>query len=80
MRGGRPTVFQGGRLQGQLKQATARQEELTENYRKTILVALKELEDALAAVVSSRKRELNLNEDRAQAQIAYDLSQQLYDA
>ena len=50
-------IFQGGRLRGELDFATATQVETVELYRRALLVALREAEDALAAVEQSRRRE-----------------------
>lgn len=49
-------IFNGGRLRGQLSVATAAQAETVELYRRTLLTALAEAEDALAAVEQSEKR------------------------
>lgn len=73
-------IFQGGRLQGGVEQATARQKELVENYRKTILVSFQEVEDASAATDASYQRETSLNIARQEAQKSYDLSKSLYEA
>jgi NodT family efflux transporter outer membrane factor (OMF) lipoprotein len=50
-------IFDGGRLRGQLAFASASQIESVELYRRALLVALREGEDALAAVAQSRRRE-----------------------
>lgn len=73
-------IFQGGRLEGGVEQATARQKELAEIYRKTVLVAFQETEDALAAVRAAEKRERSFATALAEARRAYDLSRQQYDA
>lgn len=73
-------IFQGGRLQGGVEQATARQQELVETYHKTILVSFQEVEDALAGVTAAQKREDALNTAQKEAQRAYDLSKNQYDA
>lgn len=51
-------IFEGGRLRGQLSAATAAQAETVETYRRTLLVALGESEDALASVQSSGQRQV----------------------
>jgi outer membrane protein, multidrug efflux system len=43
-------IFDNGRLQGEMDLVVARQEELVHSYRQTILVALREVEDGLAAM------------------------------
>lgn len=73
-------IFQGGRLQGGLDQATARQLELVENYRGNVLRAFQEVEDAMAAVTAARQRETSLRLSMNEARRAYQLSQKLYDA
>jgi NodT family efflux transporter outer membrane factor (OMF) lipoprotein len=54
-------IFEGGRLRGQLSAASAAQAETVELYRRTLLVALQESEDALTAVQQSARREDLLN-------------------
>ena len=73
-------IFQGGRLEGGVENATARQKELAEVYRKTVLVSFQETEDALAAVKASEKREQSFAQALAEARKAYELSRQQYDA
>lgn len=73
-------IFQGGRLEGGLEQATARQLELVENYRGNVLRAFQEVEDALAAVKSARERETALQTAMQQSRRAYQLSKSRYDA
>ncbi len=50
-------IFNGGRLRGQLSAASAAQAETVELYRRALLVALEEGENALTAVEQSRARE-----------------------
>lgn len=73
-------IFKGGLLQGNLERTEARKLELVENYRKTILVSFKEVEDALSTVKSSDARERSLETAMNEARTAYNLSQQQYDA
>lgn len=73
-------IFQGGRLEGGLEQATARQRELVETYRKTVLTAFQEVSDALAAVRVARAREEALKTAMEQSRRAWDLSKKRYDA
>ena len=72
-------IFQGGRLEGGVERATARQQELVEDYRRTVLVAFQEVEDALAAVKATRVREDVLETAMQQARKAYRLSKIRYD-
>lgn len=73
-------IFQGGRLEGGVEQATARQKELVETYKKTVLVSFQETEDALAATKAAKDRELALRTAAENARKAYDLSKKRYDA
>ncbi|MDY0222966.1 MAG: efflux transporter outer membrane subunit [Desulfobacterium sp.] len=73
-------IFQGGRLEGGLEQATAKQLELAENYRGAVYTAFQDVEDALAAVQSAQSRELFLKTVMDQSRRAYALSKESYDA
>jgi len=73
-------IFQGGRLEGGVEQATARQLQLMENYRGAVLSAYQDVEDALAAVKSAQSREISLQTAMEQSQKAYNLSKDRYDA
>jgi len=72
-------IFKGGLLEGNLEFTKARKAELVENYRKTILVSFKDVEDALASVKASQSRETSLETAMNEAKKAYDLSKQQYD-
>ena len=71
-------IFQGGRLDGNLEYATARQAELVESYRKTILTAFKEVEDAAAIRTNSDRRLKMLSEAVDNAAQSYQLSLERY--
>lgn len=73
-------IFQGGRLEGGLDQATARQLELAETYRKTVLVAFQEVEDALAAIRASGERQTAYETAAKESRRAWELSVKQYDA
>lgn len=73
-------IFQGGRLEGGVEQATARQMELAESYRKTVLTSFQEVADALAAVTAAQARETSLEKSMLQARKAYQLTKKRYDA
>jgi NodT family efflux transporter outer membrane factor (OMF) lipoprotein len=60
-------IFDGGRLRGNFDFASAAQVESVELYRKTLLTALRESEDALSGVDRSRAREALLAEIVRQA-------------
>ncbi|MFA6052354.1 MAG: efflux transporter outer membrane subunit [Methylobacter sp.] len=71
-------LFQGGRLEGGLENAKARNAELVETYRKTILTAFKEVEDAAAVRSNSTRRLQALADAVDKAQVAYQLSLDRY--
>lgn len=73
-------IFQGGRIEGGVEQATARQKELVENYRKTVLVSFREVEDALTAQKTAERREDLLAQAMEQSRRAYNFARQQYDA
>jgi multidrug efflux system outer membrane protein len=73
-------IFQGGRLRAGVKLSEARKAELVEIYRKTVLVALQEVEDALAAVRSAQQRVSDLTTALQEARNAYNLSRTQYEA
>lgn len=73
-------LFSGGRLDAGVELAEARKAELAENYQQAVLIAFREVEDALTAVKATREREsLNAIAMR-EARTSYTLSRQLYDA
>lgn len=55
-------LFEGGRLKAQLAQANERQIQAVVAYRKSVLDALKEVEDALARLDSDRHRRADLQQ------------------
>jgi outer membrane protein TolC len=71
-------LFQGGRLEGALSNALAVNAELAETYRKTVLTAFKEVEDAAAIYNNSSRRLSALETAAAQARLAYNISQERY--
>lgn len=73
-------IFEGGRLEGGVEQATAIQKELVANYRKAVLVSFQETEDALAAVKAAQQDEQQLSIAAKESTRAYQISRQLYDA
>lgn len=73
-------IFQGGRIEGGVEQATARQKELAENYRKTVLVSLQEVEDAMTAEKTASRREELLQRAMEQSRKAYNYARQQYEA
>ena len=73
-------IFEGGALTGRLQQVTARQKELAEDYRKTVLVSFQDVEDSMAAVKASQEREASLSTAMLEARKSYELSRSQYDA
>lgn len=73
-------IFQGGRLQGEVQRSRARQEELVENYRKTVLVAFQEVEDALAGVKAASERQEYFLVAAQEADKAYAIAQEQFAA
>lgn len=71
-------LFQGGRLEGALSNALAVNAELAETYRKTVLTAFKEVEDAATIYNNSSRRLTALETAAAQARLAYNISQERY--
>ena len=71
-------LFQGGRLEGGLENAQARNAELVEIYRKTVLTAFKEVEDAAAVRSNSTRRLQALADALDKARLAYQLSLDRY--
>ena len=71
-------LFQGGRLEGGLAYAQARNAELVETYRKTLLTAFKEVEDAAAVRSNSTRRLQALADAVDMAKLAYQLSLDRY--
>lgn len=72
-------LFKGGLLEGNLQYTEGRKLELIENYRKTVLVSFKDVEDALASVKAAQQREASLATALTESRKAYDLSKQQYD-
>jgi len=73
-------IFHGGRLKAGVQLSEARMAELVEAYRKTYLVALREVEDALAAVRSARQRVAQLSTALQEARNSYRLQRIQYEA
>jgi multidrug efflux system outer membrane protein len=72
-------IFQGGRLEAGVEQATAEQRELLAMYQKTVLSAFGEVENALSAVTTSSTREESLRTAVSEAQKAYEISRKRYE-
>jgi outer membrane protein, multidrug efflux system len=72
-------IFTGGRLTGNLEDVTARQKELAAQYQKTVLIAFREVEDALAALKSNNEQALLSRESVGESQNAYDIAKSRFD-
>ena len=71
-------IFDGGRLRGQKSIAESRERELVEAYRKTILAAFKDVEDALVAASRQAQQESVQQQVQAQAREALRLAEIRY--
>lgn len=71
-------IFDGGRLKGDLVSASGAQREAVERYRKALLVALGEGEDALNAVEQSRRRGVLLADTLTVARTTARLARRQY--
>ena len=71
-------LFQGGRLEGGLENARARNAELVEIYQQTLLTAFKEVEDAAAIRRQANLRLQALAEAVNKADEAYQIAQDQY--
>jgi len=67
-------IFDGGVLKGQYALAQARYDELVANYRKAVLTAFGNTEDALSAVQQTIEQEKRQEVAVAKAQRAYDIT------
>lgn len=74
------TLFNGGRVLNQKRLSEARRAELLLQYHKAILVALQEVDTALASTDISRKQEINLQEILVQAELSMRLTETRYRA
>ena len=72
------TIFDGGRLRGQVDVATSRERELVESYRRAILAALVDVESALASSSRTADQELLQAQVVEQARIALRLAEIRY--
>jgi multidrug efflux system outer membrane protein len=65
-------IFEGGRLKGQLQFSQAVYDELVQDYRKSVLLAFQDVEDALIATSKTAEQQM-------QQQVAVDTAQRAYD-
>ena len=71
-------IFEGGRLHGQLDYSKGRYEELLQNYRKAVISAFSNVEDALAATRRTAEQQESQQVAVAKARRAYDIAQLQY--
>jgi multidrug efflux system outer membrane protein len=71
-------IFEGGRLHGQLDYSKARYEELLQNYRKAVISAFSNVEDALAATHRTAEQQESQQVAVAKARRAYEIAQLQY--
>src|SRR5262249_9161067 len=67
-------IFTGGQLEGTLEQQKARYDELVSNYRKAVVSAFSDVENALVAVRQTREQERLEIRAVATAQRSYEIS------
>jgi len=72
------TIFAGGRIANQVRISKSRQVELLEQYRKVILTALQETDDALNRVNITQQQETNQGNILAQASRSLKLNEDRY--
>jgi NodT family efflux transporter outer membrane factor (OMF) lipoprotein len=68
-------IFDGGRLQGDLDFQRGRQEELLQLYRKAVISAFADVENALIAIQQSARRERLQREVLSSSRRAFDISE-----
>jgi outer membrane protein TolC len=68
------TLFDGGRLRGQVDVSRAQREQLVQQYLQNILTSLKEVQDSLGAVASAEARQQLLSNAAREAQETYRIA------
>lgn len=74
------SLFDGGRLRGQVALSQAQREELVEQYLQSVLVSLKEVQDSLGSVTTTQSRQQLLTQAAREAQEAYRIANVKYQA
>lgn len=67
-------LFEGGRIKGQYENSQARYDELTQVYKKAVVSAFSDVEDALVATRQTAEQEQRQQEAVTAARRAYDIS------
>ncbi len=73
-------IFDGGKIDANVRSATAQTEEARLNYKKTVLTAFREVEDALVAYDAEQRRHQQLVNARDASHRALDRATELYKA
>lgn len=68
-------IFEGGRLEGQLEQTKGRYDELLQDYRKAVVSAFSDVENALVAVQKTAEEEAAQRTAEATARNAYEIAE-----
>lgn len=71
-------IFQGGRIRNQIKISESQQRQLVEQYRKSILVAFQEVDDAFLAVSTQANQELLQQQVVAESQRSLRITELRY--
>ncbi|HEX9464150.1 MAG TPA: efflux transporter outer membrane subunit [Alphaproteobacteria bacterium] len=71
-------IFEGGRLKGQLEFTKARYDELVQNYRKAVLYAFGNVEDALAAIRRTGEQQAAQEQTVAEARRSLEIARSRY--
>ena len=71
-------IFEGGSLEGQLQYSKARDDELVQDYRKAVISAFGNVEDALAATQRTAEQQAAEEATVAQARRSYEIAQSRY--
>jgi outer membrane protein, multidrug efflux system len=71
-------IFEGGSLEGQLQFSKARYDELAQNYRKAVVSAFSNVEDALASVRRTAEQQAAEEVTVAEARRSYEIAQARY--
>jgi outer membrane protein, multidrug efflux system len=74
------TLFDGGRLRGQVALSQSQREELTEDYLQSVLVSLKEVQDSLGLASAAQARQGLLTEAAKEAREAFRIANVKYQA
>ena len=71
-------IFTGGQLEGQLQYSKARYDELVQNYRKAVISAFGNVEDALAAVRRTAEQQAEQEATVRAARRSFEIAQERY--